>query len=370
MRKAAAACAFALGLLSSGRAGAQESPQQPGKYKAQPLNLHREQRGAEAQAEVGRARLRAGNWAGALEAFDAAIQGSTDPSLRRDRGSCHEHLGHPYPAIDDYRAYLTAVPDAPDAESLREKLGKLEQETLGYSSESTDVPDDVEGGASATAKKASAPPSSASSRGRDQMEYIEREGDPLQTPLKRAKGWSVAPFFSVHLWTVSPDRVLLAPLGLYSGSSFGNGATSGEGVGVQLRYSFGPSTAVFVEAAYEHFNATSVDPVIISGLSSQLGIEWRFPLDADYNNQFIVAPGLGFEHLVIQPGTQPAEGSLGGFVPRVRLGWRHLLTPSAGLDLSLDAGIANFFRYGGFPFDSSDPAAFFAGLNVALVWGM
>jgi hypothetical protein len=40
------------------------------------------------------------------------------------------------------------------------------------------------------------------------------------------------------------------------------------------------------------------------------------------------------------------------------------------LDLSLDAGVANFFRYGDFPLDSSDPAAFFAGLNVAVVWGM
>ena len=372
MRKAEAACALALaGSLLSGSAGAQEAPKQPGKYKAQPLNLHREQRGSQARAEVGRARMQAGDWAGALEAFDVAIGGSTDPALRRDRGLCHERLAEPYPAIDDYRAYLTAVPDAPDADGVRERLAKLEQETLGYSSASTDVPGDVEGGASATsaAKKASAGGVAATSH-RDQMDYIEREEDPLQTALRRGKGWSLAPFFSVHKWLVAPDRALLAPLGLYSGSSFGDSATWAECVGLELRYSLGPSSALLIEVAYEHFNATAVDPVIVSGLTSQIGFEWRLPLDADYANQFVVAPGLGYEHLVAQQGVQPSAGSLGAFVPRVRLGWRHLLMPSAGLDLSLDAGVANFFQYSAFPFDSSNPATLLIGLNIALLWGL
>ncbi len=371
MRKAVAACGLALGSLLGGSAGAQEPSQQPGHYKAQPLNLRREQRGAQAQGEVGRARLRAGDWSGALQAFDVAIDASMDPTLRRDRGVCHERLGEPYPAIDDYRAYLTAVPDAPDADTVRERLAKLEQETLGYSSASTDVPGDVEGGASAAAaaKKGSvATPGSAAPR--DQMEYMEREDDPLQAPLRRAKGWSLAPFFSVHKWLVSPDRALLAPLGLYAGSSFGNGATWAECIGVELRYSFGPSTSLFGEAAYEHFNATAVDPVIISGLSSQIGVEWRVPLDAEYENQLILAAGLGYEHLVVQPGAQAAAGSLGAFVPRLRIGWRHLLTPSAGFDLSLDGGVADFFRYGDFPLDSSNAPTFLVGLNIALVWGM
>jgi hypothetical protein len=371
MRKAEAACAFALaGSLMSGSAGAQEPQKQPGKYKAQPLNLHREARGAQAQGEVGRARMLAGDWAGALDAFDAAIEGSTDPALRRDRGSCHEHLAQPYPAIDDYRAYLTASPDAPDAEATRDRLAKLEQETLGYSSASSDLPGDVEGGASATAAARKTRGGTAAVQ-RDQMEYVERDDDPLQTPLRRASGWSLAPFFSVHKWGIPPARVALAPFVVNSGSSFTDSGTWAECVGLQVRYSMGASSALLLEAAYEHFNSTAENLAIVSGLSAQIAFEWRLALDADYENQLIVAPGLGYEHLLVQPGSvQPTEGSVGSFVPRVRFAWRHLLAPSAGIDLSLDAGVANFFGYSAFPFDSSDPTTVLVGLNIALVWGL
>ena len=60
-----------------------------------------------------RARARAGDCAGALPAFDAAIRVTIEPTLRRDRGLCHEKLGDPFPAIEDYRAYLVARADAP-----------------------------------------------------------------------------------------------------------------------------------------------------------------------------------------------------------------------------------------------------------------
>jgi hypothetical protein len=361
------------GKVVTGSAGAQEGGKQPGNYKAQPLNLHREQRATQAKGDLGRARMRAGDWAGALDAFDAAIEGSMDPSLRRDRGQCHEHLAQPYPAIDDYRAYLTSAPEAPDADAFRERLSKLEQDTLGYSSASTDVPGDVEGGASATEAAGSARKAATGHAGHpgpeeEQMDYVEREDDPLERPLRRARGWSLAPFFSIHKWGVSPARVVFAPPG--TSSSFTDSGTWAECVGLQVRYSFGPSSALILEAAYEHFNSTAVDFAIVSGLSSQLAFELRFPLDADYTNQFIVAPGLGFEHLLVQPGVESISGSLGGFVPRVRVAWRHLVASSAGVDLSLDGGAVNFFAYSAFPFDSSNSTTFFVGLNVALVWGM
>src|SRR5580704_11205041 len=114
----AAALTFTLTLMA-GRAGAQPSNVPPPTKKQQPLILQKQQLGTTGYALVARSRMRNGDCAGALEAFDAAIMHSIDPTLQRDRGLCHEQLGHPYPAIDDYRAYLTAEPDAADAEGIR-----------------------------------------------------------------------------------------------------------------------------------------------------------------------------------------------------------------------------------------------------------
>jgi hypothetical protein len=80
----------------------------------------------------------------ALEPFDAAVSSrSEDASVRRDRGVCHERLGHPAPAIEDYRAYLSMDPTAPDAASIRTRLDALEAEdtpTSGSLSSATGTP--------------------------------------------------------------------------------------------------------------------------------------------------------------------------------------------------------------------------------------
>lgn len=388
MRKEAA-CALALAwTLAGGAASAQQAPSQAPestrKYKAQPLNLHREQLGTESLGEAARAKMRSGDCAAALEIFDASLRTSTDPALRRDRGLCHERLGHAYPAIDDLRAYLTVVPEAADADEIRRHLVGLEQSTMGYSSASADVPGDVEGG------KHAAPTGGASAHvsgdgghvtisastelnggDRDRLDYVEREDDPLQTPLRRGRGYSVAPFFSAHKWWVSPARLALNH---YSndGYSFGDKSSWAECVGLEFRYSFAASSALLVDAGYEHFNSTGVDIAVVSGLTAEVAYEWRYPLDAEYKNQLILAPGLGYEHLVIQPGdAQSATLSMGGFVPRIRLGWRHLLAASAGLDLSLDGGAVNFFAYSDFPFyPRGDATSALVALNVALLWGL
>jgi hypothetical protein len=363
MRKAESACVLALaGALVSATLRAEDAP--PAKYKVQPLNLHREQFGTEALGELGRTRMRSGDCVGALQAFDEALRTTFDAALRRDRGLCHENLGHAYPAIDDYRAYLTAAPEATDAEGIHQRLVKLEQDTAGYSSASTDAPGDVEGGASARGKASM----STSARGRPQLDYVEREDDPLQVPLRRGRGWSFGPIFSVRKWSTSPARIALP--GSNAGSGFGDSSTWAESVGLDVRASLGPSGAIIFEVAYEHFNSTLVDSAIVSGLSALVGYEWRFPLDAEYHNQLFLAPGLGFEHLAVQPGDATSGGvSLGGFVPRVRLGWRHLLAQSAGLDVSLDGGVANFFQYGNFPYDKGGTTGLVA-LNLVLLWGL
>jgi hypothetical protein len=381
MRKVLAANVLALaGALGGGPADAQQqqppAPQASQKYKAQPLHLHRQQRGAEALGDSARARMRSGDCASALEAFDAALRTSADPSLRRDRGLCHERLGHAYPAMDDLRAYLTARPDATDADEIRQHLVGLEQSTLGYSSASSDVPGDIQGGASAGASGAAGHTKVSASMalrdgGSDRLEYIEGQEDPLQTPLRRGKGYSISPFFSEHKWGVSPAHIALNHYS-NAGSSFGDRSTWAECVGLEFRYSLGPSSAIAIEVGYEHFNSTVLDVAVVSGLTSQVAYEWRFPLDAEYKNQLIVAPGLGYEHLVVQPeDAQTSTTSLGGFVPRVRVGWRHLLAPSAGLEVSLDGGVVNFFRYTDFPFhNGGDATSALVALNLAIIWGL
>lgn len=381
MRKGGALCGLALaGAFVTSVAAAQGADPQPkrppGKYKLQPLNLHGQQLGTQSSGDTARERMRKDDCAGALEAFDAALRTSTEPGLYRDRGLCHERLGHAYPAIDDYRRYLTAAPDAPDADGVRERLAKLEQQALGYSSASADVPGDVEGGASAAAShdaanaKASASGTIQAGGPREQVDTVRRDDELLDLPLRRGKGWSVSPFFSEHKWGASPSSIALQTPPRF-GASFGDSGSWAECVGVEVRYSLGPSGAVVVEAGYEHFNSTALDLAVVSGLSSQVAYEWRFRLDADYQNQLILAPGLGYEHLAVRPSDAATSSvNLGAFVPRVRFGWRHLLAPSAGVEVSLDGGVTNFFRYRQFPFDSHGKATLFTGLSVALVWGL
>ncbi len=242
--KVAGAVVLAL-VLAGGTAGAQsrgggsggvvhgssQGPgQTPGKYRLQPLNLHRDALGAEAFASAARARMRNGDCAGALDDFDLALQSATDPTLNRDRGLCHERLGDPYPAIDDYRVYVTAAPDAADAEGIRQRLQRLEMDVYKHSSESTDAPDQggASGASSGSSGGAKASVSASVTVGdepkRDAMEEVEHDHDELQSSVRAGTGFGLAPFFSEQKW-FTPN------------SNFGDSTTWSESVGLQVRYS-------------------------------------------------------------------------------------------------------------------------------------
>jgi hypothetical protein len=340
----------------------------PGKYHAQPLNLQKQTLGTEGLAADARARMRSGDCLGALDVFDVALRSSIDPTLYRDRGLCQERLGNPYPAIDDYRVYVTAAPDAADAEGIRQRLTRLEMDVYKHSSESTDGPDDAPSagsnagaapagsGGSGTATATVTVNDDAPPRG-DAMEHVEHDQDDLSSSLRAGKGFGLAPFFSEHKW-------------ITSGSSFGDSTTWSESVGLQARYSVSSTSAFFLEAGWELFNSTQV--ATISGLTSQLGYELRIPLDGRYKDQFLLGVGLGYEHLVYTPTDAATSSQSGGaFLPRVRIGWRHMLTTSVGLDLSLDGGITGkALAQGSFlNSDSSQPAEMLAA-NLAVVWGL
>lgn len=333
-------------------------------YKAQPLNLHREQLGTDAYAGDARKRMAAGDCEGALTSFDAALRTSNqDPTLYRDRGLCHEKLGHPYPAIDDYREYLTDLPDAADADAFRGRLADLEDQTSGRTrttiNDDTDVPPATAGGttlASESLSEASANVSADTSR--DKLQYVEREDDPLNSVLRRGKGFALAPFFSEHKW-------------LFTGTSFGNSETWTECVGGQLRYMVGPVGGFVLEAGYEHFNATSLDPFTVGGLTSLLAFELRFALDAEYNNQLFLAPGLGYEHVTFS-SSDASFGSVAtnALVPRLRFGYRHLIEDSASIDFSVDGGYSKWFVASDVAATSTVSNAGMLAANVALVWGL
>jgi len=381
MRKASAFIAIAAGVVLTGvgerDVSAQGQPraqqQQPGMGQRQsaPLNLQKEQLGSAGLPGEARARMRSGDCAGALDIFDAAVATLTDPTLRRDRGLCHEKLGHIYPAIDDYRAYLTESPDAPDAGGITARLTALQDQASGRQpaavADDDDTPPGLRIGAAEeqeaskkAAQKAAAEggkPAASATRS-DKLDYVSAEEDALHTPLRAGKGVSLAPLLAVHKW-------------FFSGDSLGDSQTWSEAFGIQVRYSFGAGGALVMEAGYERFNSTSIDPSTSSGLTTQVAYEFRFPFDVEYDNQFLFAPGLGYEHrgVTYTDGTTPGM-TQGAFVPRMRAGWRHMLQPSTAFDLSLDLGVGNFFQYSQFPFDSHAPATALVALQASVAWGL
>ncbi|MGH7435080.1 MAG: hypothetical protein ACRENE_05340 [Polyangiaceae bacterium] len=321
--------------------------------------------------------MRSGDYAGALDAFDAALRTQNDPTVHRDRGLCHEQLGNDYPAIDDYRYYLTAMPDAPDAEGIARRLRALEDKVSGKkgSSDSAGTHDDdtppgmgasasasikVNGSGASASGSASGSTEGAGSTSSDKLDYVAPDDDALNNPYRAGKGLSLAPFFAVHKWI--------------SGSSFSslNDSQSwAEAIGIQVRYSLGASGAVVGELGYEYFNATSVDLVQISGLTSLVGYELRFKLDPLYDNQILVVPELGYEHISVTfQGASAAPQTAGAFVPRIRFGFRHMLDTATAFDVALDAGVGSFFPYDKFPYDSSATASGLIAVNLSVGWGL
>lgn len=368
MRNAKAAGLLAAALVvAPAVASAQTAPtgaKRP--YKPQPLILHKEQLGDVHFAAVARDRMRNGDCAGALDAFDAALRTANDPTLYRDRGLCNEKLGYPYPAIDDYRHYLTQVPDAADADGIREHLGKLLAQTGQGGPDEGDDDSSPGGagagtGAGASAKvsiggsgvEASTSADSGGGRPHDRLDYVERDNDEMASSLRRGKGWGLAPFFAEHKF-------------LPSGSSFDTPETWSESIGLQFRYSVGPQGTIVVEAGYEHFNASDVALASTSGLTSQVGWEFRLPIDAEYDNQLLVTPGLGYEHLVVTGNGQSLSLPFDVLMPRARVGYRRMLTPSAGIDFGLDGGLALALSQS---IGGSKSVPMF-GLDVSLVWGL
>jgi hypothetical protein len=187
-------------------------------------------------AAAARARARKGDCAGALDAFDQALRTSTEPELLRDRGMCHESLGHPHPAIDDYRAYLTARPDAPDADDVRARLAKLESE-VGILAPEPAAPADKSG----VKVSVSLGASGGTEGGKKTLDTIENDErldlEADESPLRRGKGFIIGVGVGAQH---------------YGKSELGWTET----VGLDLRGSISRVSTLFVTFGFAHVNST------------------------------------------------------------------------------------------------------------------
>lgn len=374
----------------------QSSPASPPSSAAEPrapaLVVTRQRMAERGIVKTARNRMKGGDCAGALDAFDEALQEpGNDATLYRDRGACHDRLGHPYPAIDDYRTYLTMLPDAVDADAIRSRLQRLEDEVAGRAasgvSESSSAPEasgaSAEPGSDASARPE---PSKASESADDDLPPKENalagvyastpdavEGGPKpdapspqaedqdqpRSSLRSDRGFALAPFLAARKW-------------FRDGRSFGDGETWAECIGGQLRYSMGTRGALLLEVGYERFDTTNLDVETVSGLTSLLELELRFPLNSRHDHQLLIAPGFGYEYLAYSPGTDSSFSRYteGGITARLRVSYRHMLAESVALDVSLDAGFAQFSHLSNAAADSHASTAALGGFTVAVLWGL
>lgn len=318
---------------------------------------------------LARSRAAAGDCKGALEAFDAALENSVDPELHRDRGICFEKLSDPFPAMDDYRFYLTYRPDAQDADRIRDRLEALmadngqtpADKTPGATNDdksskksdkkrdpedpNTPTAEDVHSDASASVSLGNAGTDSDSGKSVDAIDTDEKlESEAESSSLRKGKGFIIGPYFQLRDFTKAG----------YGGS---------EAVGCAFRYSLGAPSSLVTELGYSTINSTGTDSSL-GGLMLFGGYEARVGLDPRYTNAILFQAGLGYERYA-QGGTGLVASMV---LPRGRFGFRHVFGPSIGLELGGDVGYA-FVSILGSDASGANSSSFMIGGSVALLVG-
>jgi hypothetical protein len=312
---------FVAVFLAAFDAAAQTPPNPPGPARSSSqFTLRREEAGGP-QAQAARARAQAGDCAGALAAFDAAIEVSVEPALRRDRGVCHEKLGNPAPAIDDYRAYLTARPDAPDAEAIHQRLLALEGQNRTAGGNRADNPELASAEASRRGPRVLAGTEEAGGeRSYDYYAEQERNAEAASSsPLRGAHGFVLGAFLHMpRVWV-------------------GDGADTdlAYGVGGTVRYSTGSHVSLVSELGWSGIG-TSGESTAKSGPLFMGGVELRIPVTRWATDHLLLRGGLGYERLVVS-GTRAATNNLLG---RFAFGYRHVFGTAIALELLADGGPA------------------------------
>jgi hypothetical protein len=309
---------------------------------------------------VGAAReqMAAGKWAAAIALFDRAIAVTIDPTLKRDRGICHDKLDEPFPAMDDYRDYLTARPNAPDAGRIAERLSEL-QEATGTAAgriPQTESPGATSAAAASDKERAEKPknqdtsefadkeskeakkepekPAEASSSASASTEDGSASGsiqldtsggrpanydqarssekamiDASESPLRRGTGFIIAPFFDLRWNTNSGGDPLY-------------------GFGVSPRYSLSSMFTLGLDLGYVG-TGTIGSASAASGPRATIFGEARIPLNPTVSDAIIVSAGGGYERYN-QANTRAV---LHAPLIRVKAGYRHVFGRSVALEL-------------------------------------
>ena len=307
--------------------------------------------GSNAKGPAQSAPVKSGDCKAALDTYDRAAEVRIDPVLRRDRGLCHEELGHPYPAIDDYRYYLTNRPNAPDAESIRTRLTRLEEQ-VGINGPSTkDSGDDAAGtsGGKATVRlgaRASGDAAEGKARDLDAIENDEKlDAEAEASSLRRGTGFVIG---------------LSIGVARYTKEAFG----WTEQAGLDLRYSLSSVSTLLVDFGYAHVNSSGTASAL-GGAAVILGYEARIALNPRLNDALLVGGTLSYEHLA-----QSASGLVfATFIPQGRFGYRHVLGPALGLEAAFDGGFAIFHLTGAPIGTDASTTSLILGGHVSLVLG-
>lgn len=358
---------FVLTLLATAPAFAQRAAPAagPSRSSAQ-FTLHRDEAGG-AESNAARQKARAGDCAGALPQFDAAIRVTIEPTLRRDRGLCHEKLNDPFPAIDDYRAYLVARPDAPDADQIRERLIRLE-ESVGVGGRLTDQPRDTNDGGgsgegvsgsvsiggggvktgSSKTGRARGRGSVSGSRSYDAIAAQERlEESADESPLRFGEGFVLGPYIQLPRWF----------------SAFRGSSSLFFSVGLSLRYAWSETWTFVGDIGYSGLLDRGITNVgsgsAPGGLQTFVGFEGRIPLDTYSTNQIYMGIGPGYEYL------GGGGGNLHFLLGRARIGYRHVFGSNVGLEIGADGGGGAIFAGGG----AGSQGTALVAANVAFVVG-
>jgi Tetratricopeptide repeat len=305
--------------VHAGDAAAQEHQHHKKAEKAEPLPAPPTTAQLSTAGDLAEQRMHAGDCAGALDAFDAALQNSVDPQLHRDRGMCHEKLGQPFPAIDDYRLYLTQRPNAPDADAIRARVTALETQVGIVKPGEAGVSDQT--GAAVTTSiggetDLGEPTSGGTTAGQESIEKNEQlESQADASSLRRGHGLILG----------------LVVGGRYFTSSSLGGAELG---GVDLRYSFSRVSTVLVELSIGHVNGGGTVNAL-SGPGIMGGYEARIALNSRVSDALLLGATFRYESLSESNGYVYAL-----LEPEGRFGYRHVFGPALGVEAVVDGGVA------------------------------
>jgi tetratricopeptide (TPR) repeat protein len=295
----------------------------------------------QAAAANARALARKGQCDKALAAYDQALHSSIDMTLRRDRGLCHEALGHPYPAMEDYRAYLAVTPDAADSADIQARLDRLELATgVGGPSvnppsqkSAEDVPeeaalaDDATPGTSDNGKR-----KSILKRTYDEEEGAYRRYDQaLSSPLRRGSGGIFGLYSDVRAWSVS-----------------GNTVPSVE-VGGSIRWAFDHFNSLYGQIGYVSYQPGglgeigSTGGVNFGGIALGIGYEFRLRLDENATHSLLFGALIEYQRTT----ESNLNTVLNIMIPEGKFGYRLVIGYGFGIEITGDLGTNLLLESGG-----------------------